>query len=496
MMLESDIPSFHLIENKGPVSQQIHTFRTDKVRSEFSRGQLSDLSRRAKACQTDPRTRLLALACLLIVSFLCAAPRALAQGDRSSGPELKFVVILSRHGIRSPTWSAERLNQYSAEPWPDWGVPPGYLTPHGETLMKLVGAYDRAYLAQAGLLSAAGCSDAARVFLWTDSEERTLETGRALAAGLLPGCSVQVHSLPPGKHDPLFSPFGAGIQPPDGRTARAAITGRIGGNPAALEELCRPELEAMQRVLLVCKPESPCPAPGDPPRKSLFATPTSLGPGKGDHSAELSGPLKIASSFSEDFLLEYTDGMAGANLGWGRLTESGVRHMMRLHAVYADLMRQTPFVARARASNLLSHILKTLQQAAEGRPVPGALGNPGGRVVILVGHDTNISNIAGALGLSWLIAGYQRDDTPPGGALVFELWRQPADGTFSVRTYYTCQTLDQMHRALPLTLDSPPARSPIFVPGCSTAGEGMPCGWKAFRRTVAAAIDPEFIAKP
>jgi 4-phytase/acid phosphatase len=431
--------------------------------------------------------------CLWVLLFFSGAGRGLAQNAQTSRPELKFVVILSRHGVRSPTWSAQRLNQYSAEPWPDWGVPPGYLTPHGKILMKLFGAYDREYFAQTGLLSSTGCSDADKVLFRADSEERTIETARALAEGMLPGCLAEIHSEPQGKRDPLFSPFEAGIAPADRGLAAAAVSGRIGGNPAALEELYRPQLEKMQQVLLGCLPGSPCPPTGSAPKKSLFEVATSLSPGKGDHLAELSGPLKTASTFSEDFLLEYTEGLKGKELGWGRVNESGVRDMMRLHVVYADLMRQTPFIARTRASNLLDHILKTMQQAVAGRPIHGALGKRDDRAVVLVGHDTNISNVAGALGLSWLVEGYQRDDTPPGGALVFEMWRQPETGEYTVRMYYMCQTLEQMRRAMPLTPYSAPARAPIFLPGCSTAADGLSCVWESFRSTVEASVDPKYI---
>jgi 4-phytase/acid phosphatase len=40
---------------------------------------------------------------------------------------------------------------------------------------------------------------------------------------------------------------------------------------------------------------------------------------------------------------------------------------------------------------------------------------------MLCGHDTNLSNLSGMLGLSLKLPGYQPDDTPPGGALVFSL---------------------------------------------------------------------------
>ena len=62
-----------------------------------------------------------------------------------------------------------------------------------------------------------------------------------------------------------------------------------------------------------------------------------------------------------------------------------------------------------------------MEQAVKGSVIQGSLGEVGDRVLIVVGHDTNISNIAGLLGISWLLDGYPPDDTPPGGALVFEL---------------------------------------------------------------------------
>ena len=69
---------------------------------------------------------------------------------------------------------------------------------------------------EARLLSPKGCADAGRVYLWADTEERTLATGRALLAGMLPGCDVKVSPLTEGSNDPLFHPIssGAGIADP------------------------------------------------------------------------------------------------------------------------------------------------------------------------------------------------------------------------------------------------------------------------------------------
>lgn len=411
------------------------------------------------------RLKVLALG-LAAASLLAAAPAR----------QLRFVVLLTRHGVRSPTWTAEQLKQYSKEAWPNWGVPPTYLTARGKEQMTLLGAYDREYLAHAGLLSKE-CADAGRSYFWADIDQRTMESARALAAGLVPGCTVEIHSQPGGKNDPLFSAVKAGLATADRQRAVAAILGRIGGHPEALLAAYRPAFAALERVL----------------QKPLRDQPVTVVPGQGEILAELRGPLSTASTLAENLLLEYANGMEGKDLGWGKLSASDLREIMALHTAFADLTRRTSYIARAHGSNLLSHIAASMQQAVRGASVPGAMGKAANRLLVIVGHDTNITNLAGMLGVSWLIPGYQRDDTPPGGALVFELWCAASGEACDVRTYYTSQTFDQLHEAQPLTLASPPATAPVFVPGCSSAADGFACEWKDFERTVEGAIDPAFV---
>jgi 4-phytase/acid phosphatase len=191
---------------------------------------------------------------------------------------------------------------------------------------------------------------------------------------------------------------------------------------------------------------------------------------------------------AENMLLEYAEGMDAANVGWGRVDLSKLRELLQVHVAHEDLADRTTYVARAQSSNLLLHMLQSMQQAVAAQPIAGAVGKPGDRLLILVGHDTNLAAIAGALNLNWVIDG-RRDDTPPGGALVFELWKTPAK-EYSVRTYYTAQTLDQMRNATALSLQNPPERVPVFVPGCGQA-DGS-CRWDAFQQVIQAGIDPTF----
>lgn len=428
----------------------------------------------------------------LLIVLLVPSPGTVAHQDAPARKaKLTFAVILTRHGVRSPITGVEELDAFSSEAWPVWDVPSGDLTPRGRKLVELFGSYYRGYFSSNGLLSHSSCIDADRIHIRADIDARTRETGSALASGIMPGCDVDVH-VARGKDDPLFSPLNSGIGNPDRALAVASIAGRIGGNPSAFIESHRSAFEALREVLFGCAPYSQCPAEKQLGKQTLLDQPSAVVAVTGSHAADIQGPLKIGSNLSEALLLEYANGMDGRDLGWGRLTEAKLLEIMRIHEAYADLARQTPYVARIHASNLLSHILRSMAQAVSGTTLRGSLGKRGDRVLVIAGHDTNLSNIAGMLGISWLLSGYQPAETPPGGALVFELWQQ-GTGEFVVNTYFAAQSLEQMRKVLPLSLDNPPLKSPIFVPGCSRRDRNMTCTWEEFRSTVNNAIDPTFV---
>jgi 4-phytase/acid phosphatase len=400
----------------------------------------------------------LGLLTLLPMTTHAQTAAARQVGDTS---DLRYVVTLNRHGVRSPTGKASQYNLYSTGAWPEWSVQPGYLTPHGFHLIELLGAYDRAELAGEGLLQPTGCTDASHITIYADSDERTRETGKALAQGLMPGCAVPVQSLDEGVNDPLFHPVAKLLGRLDPPLAMAAIAGRIGGDPANLTLAYRAQIGALDKILASCGT-----APADHAKRiSLFDVPATLTEGSGDHLAELKGPINIASTISENLLLEYTEGMDAASVGWGCVHHDDIESLMTLHSAATDFTQRTPEIARAQGSNLLQHIRQSLEQAAAQKPVPGAIGRPSDHALYLIGHDTNLENIAGLLNLTWIADG-RRDDTPPGSALVFELWQKRGTGEFSVRTYFTAQTLEQMRMSMPLTSTEPIARVPVFVPGC------------------------------
>lgn len=422
-------------------------------------------------------------------AILCATllAQTVPSASSNSDEELRFVVYLSRHGVRSPTGKAAQYHTYSLAQWPAWDVPPGNLTAHGYRLMQLFGAFDRVQLTSEGLLSATGCEDARDVTIYADSDQRTRETGNALAAGLFPGCGLVVKGLPEDTPDPLFHPQEANTVSANSELAVAAIAGRIGGDPNNLTTIYHARLAELDAILAKCgEPEA-----STQKRVSILEIPAKLSISKGDHPAELRGPINTASTLAENLLLEYTQGMASSNVGWGCVNSDNLRPLLELHTAASDFTQRTTVIAQLQASNLLDHIRRSIQQAATRKPVPGAVSKPGDRALFLVGHDTNISNVASLLNMTWVVDG-RRDDTPPGGALVFELWRSRKTKEDFVRTYYTTQTLEQMRSEVTLSLSEPPQRVPVFLPGCST--EDLSCSLHSFAQSVNQAIDPHNVS--
>jgi 4-phytase/acid phosphatase len=203
----------------------------------------------------------------------------------------------------------------------------------------------------------------------------------------------------------------------------------------------------------------------------------------------------VAAPLIEDFLLEYTDGKPMPEVGWGRVDEPTLRRLMPLYVKGFDLVTRTPLSARSRGSNLVAHMLDTLEQAAQpaqtqpATPVPGAFGPVGTRLVYIGGHDSDLSFIGGLFSLHWTVGGIT-DDTPPDSQIVFELWQNSKSKQYTVRLFYRAQTYDQLRSGQTLTLASPPAKVVLTPPGCRA---GQPCSFADFDRAAHALLDPAYI---
>jgi len=150
-------------------------------------------------------------------------------------------------------------------------------------------------------------------------------------------------------------------------------------------------------------------------------------------------------------------------------------------------MERTPYLAARQGSALVHRIVATLRSAA-GSSTRADARSAGRKLTLLVGHDTNLSAIGGMLGLHWSLPSYLPDQTPPAGALHFELLRDRQTRAHAVRVRYIAQTLDQMRQATRLDLAHPPEQTTATIDGCAP-GDGGTCAWSAFEALASKTID-------
>jgi 4-phytase / acid phosphatase len=432
--------------------------------------------------------RMLLVGAVIVAGFASLGlATAASAAPETYGDALQLAIIVTRHGVRSPLLDNDAMARFAAQPWPKWETAPAIQTPHGNQLIALMGDYYRMRFLRSGLLSGDPATDGPLVFIRADNNQRTIETARIIGKSLVPVGEPEVHALPDGTIDPLFEPYRAHVGHPDTALAAAAVLGRMGGDPRNVDRAYATQMAELKDILFghgVVPPES-----------AGFEAPTQVEPGQKDYLVKLSGPLLNALKCTDSFILEYTEGMPAADVGWGKVDGKVMTDMLALHELVFDLTQRTPYSARVSGSNLASHIIDTLEQAATGEPVPGALGPSGERIVVIAGHDSNIANLGGLFDMNWWVPGTQMNPMLPGGALVFELWKKGgAQDAFYVRTSYVSQTLDQERDATPLTLQAPPALSPIFVPGCGGLGPNFDSPLASFVRQARRVIDPSFIA--
>jgi 4-phytase/acid phosphatase len=395
---------------------------------------------------TMPLSRSLLLLCLTSLLLSQERPRTAASGAPDPDDEIRAVVILSRHGVRAPLGSETRGNLYNAQPWPAWPVETGVLTEHGSAALRLLAAYYRTRYAD---ILPNGTCDPRTIYAEANNAQRTVASAKSFLEGLGAGCQTEVHSQPAGRANPLFSSAEV-----NGQANREKLANQIQGRLGARLDWWT---QAFAELVTV------------------------------------DGPVAMGADFAEHFLLQYTEGFPMEKVGWGRVSRPALNRLMEMNTRYREFVSRTSYSAQIVASDLAFRIQATLRQAAEGRKIPGALGTPQNRFILLAGHDGTISGLGGLLRMDWLLPDETFNATPPGGALVFELHRRKDREEFRVRAFFIGQTLDQIRFLRPLTGAEPAAIAPVFIPGCSGAETDYSCSVNAFSEAVDTAIDKRFL---
>nr|WP_225737383.1 histidine-type phosphatase [Dyella acidiphila] len=384
----------------------------------------------------------------LILPALFATPATASAPDQL---QLERVMLLYRHGVRTPLPGEIQLQEASGRPWPAWSEPPSELTPHGAAGARLMGRHDRQRLTAAGLFPAQGCPAPGQVWFWANTDQRTIASAQALAEGFAPGCRVDIGHRPEGSDDPLFHPIEAGVVDWDTQQAVRAIQQSTGGADA-LTAPHRDALSAMASILgcdaqhgmQACRPEHW--------HGGLSVSPDG-------HHLVLTGPIADTSGTAEAILMAYAEGRPMRDVGWGRTSAAQLEQLSQLHALLFGIYARPDYMAERVAAVMSGRIIQLLQDPQAPR------------LSVLVGSDNNIVALASVLGLHFKLPGYAEDDPPIGGALAIELWRDRSSGQRYVHIFYQAQSLAQL-RALQ---QAPPVQLDLQVAACAAGHKKTLC---------------------
>ena len=385
------------------------------------------------------------LRCRVIVVLLASAlaPPTVEARPIPSRFVVERVVLLMRHGVRAPLNGEVPDDTRTAQAWPQWRTAESELTPHGAAALALLARYDRRWLPSLGVTR---CPAAGSVRIWTNTSSRTIASGEAYAAALLPGCKIAIGHLADQQVDPIFEPLRAHATTLDPAQAIASIDRQTGGMDALVARH-RTELALLDRVL-GCN-RGPC-SPIEPAKVTASADGGGI---------DLTGAIRRTSGIAQVLLLQEAEGMPRKSVGWGRATPAVITRLGALHAALFDVFTRAPYMAARQASVLGYRIIATLTT----EDVP--------RYDVMVGHDTNVTALAATLHVDLEAPGYARNDVAPGGALVIERLRERASGIRFVRLFYRAQPLAAI-RALRRDV----VLAPIPIPGCAT----QPCALDRF----------------
>jgi 4-phytase / acid phosphatase len=335
-----------------------------------------------------------------------------------------FAVVMSRHGVRSFTKPPQNYT------WLDWSpVAPGFLTAHGYRLITFLGHYYRQYFDSIGL--PVDCASHG-MYVYADVDQRTLETGRALIEGACGSANAlplyHDASIGPGVNDPLFD--GADFLVPAGKVDTAAsIASVAAAAPKPPSSIVSQQAAAFSALQALLDPQ----CSGSCPRAD--AGPSEI-TGKPGALAALRGPLDTGESYVESFFLEQAQ-CAPA------LDTTKFDRALPLRVAEYTINAHNEYNSAVKGANVFAHIIGLLQAEA-GMPHPDVSvpDIADDKVVMLAGHDTQLGALGGILHTA-------PNDAPPGGALVFVLYRTSA-GHYHVTVQFVHQTMEQLRSATPV----------------------------------------------
>lgn len=390
-------------------------------------------------------------------------PQAQRSKEFKDKYQLKEAVVLSRHNIRSPlSDSKSDLGRMTPHAWHKWSSGKSELTSRGGALETMMGQYFRKWAVDAGLFPENHAPSADDVNVTANSMQRCIATAQYFSSGFMPVGGIKVnHRYTPSQMDPLFNPQLTKSSPAFRAEAMKQIEA-MGGKKGivGINEKIKPDYELMMEVLDV--KDSPMAKNNDPKLKAFENYNTEIVLDKwGEPSMKSGSALKELNSASDAFILQYYEAPDTLTAAFGHnLTRKDWERLAHVKDVYQDVLFTAPIVATNVAKPLVQYMLEELQ-------------SPTRKFTFLVGHDSNLSSVATALGVEeYEVPNAIEKKTPIGSKMVIEKFVGP-DGEEYADINLVYQSVDQLRNMELLDLDNPPMIYPLSLKGLEKNADGL-----------------------
>ena len=393
------------------------------------------------------------LAAILFSCGISVQAQTKRPDDFRAKYQLKEVVVMSRHNIRSPLTSGGAAHtRVTPHQWFAWTSPSSQLSLRGGVLETEMGQFFRKWLVGEGLLPDNYRPEGSEVLFYANSRQRTFATAKYFSAGFLPFANVEIqHKYFEDKMDPVFTPKFTKMN----AKYRQQILDEmqtIHGGPLAWMQSVQPTLTMMEDILDMA--HSPA-AKNDTTHFRYDDTQFVLE--KGDEP-KMKGGYKLANSVADALVLQCYESESMTAFGH-QLTEKQWRDICAVKEVYDALLFTTHSAAVNLAYPLVSRIREELHHI-------------GRKFTFLCGHDSNLASIGAALRLRYPETEQAFElHTPIGSKLVFEKWSDGTEEYVAINLVY--QRVGQLQNRTLLSTDEPPMVKPVTIDGLTPNSDGL-----------------------
>ena len=395
---------------------------------------------------------------LAAILMFCGTGDIAAQTKRSDAfhdkYQLKEVVVMSRHNIRSPlTSGGSSLTRVTPHEWVEWSAPSSQLSLRGGVLETEMGQFFRKWVVSEGLLPDNYLPEDDDVYFYANSRQRTMATAKYFSAGFLPYANVEIHRMTTeDKMDPVFTPQFTKMNDQYRQQILAEMQTMHGGPEAWMTSL-QPQIDLLEEVIDMA--QSPAALAGD--TLHFWFDDTTFKLETGDEP-KMQGGFTLINSVTDALTLQCYESESMSVFGH-ELTLEQWRALNQLKECYDHLLFTTPSAAWNLAYPLVSRIREELARGDR-------------KFMFLCGHDSNLASLSAALGIELPETQQAIElNTPIGSKLVFEKWSDGTDDYVGVNLVY--QSLSQLQGRTLLSLSVPPMCVPLTFSGLTPNADGL-----------------------